>query len=426
MRAARGAVLAAFWMLWPVALQAQSAWTVDQLIARALEAHPALAEARARIAAAEGRRVQAGLRPNPTVSAGLRTEIGGMGRMTETAAVLPLDLFRRGPRIALADAGVDVAEADARRVFLATELDVRRQYGAVLAARRRADVARELESTAKSIFDLLAARAEAGAAPPLDRDLARVELERMTARRLAAEADVDAALVALARAAGIRTEPPRVTGALEPAIASPDVARLAGEAPATSVRAHPEVVAAEARIMESAAAIDRIRSEGKWDLSLSAGYVRMRNGFPLRAFDEAGELRGIQGTFNNVTAGAMVMVPLFNRNQGAVAAGMAEREAAEAAAASTILEAEADVSRTAIELRAALAVAARYRGTIVPQAVKNLETVNGRYELGRGTLFDVLQARQQLLQIQDEYTDALRRAYDAYVEAIGARGGVTR
>ena len=120
------------------------------------------------------------------------------------------------------------------------------------------------------------------------------------------------------------------------------------------------------------------------------------------------------------------MVPLFNRNQGAVAAAAAERIGAEADADDARLLARADMARAAIALRAALDVAERYRNTIVPQARRNLETIVERQQLGRGTLFDVLQARQQLLQIEDEYTGALQRAYDAYVAAIGARGGLAR
>lgn len=425
MRAAGACVLAAVWILAPDAARAQSVTTIEQLIVAALEKHPAVVEARARIAAAEGLRVQAGLRPNPSVSGMLREEIGGMDRMTDASITVPLDLFRREARVTTADAGVAVADADMRRVMLALEIDVRRSYGAVLAARRDADVARELEATARTTFDLLAARAEAGAVPTLDRDLARVELERMSARRQSADAGAAAAVIDLTRAMGLRGEAPDAAGSLEAALADPRVTALADIGP-TPAKAHPDVVAAEARIRERAAAIDRLRSEAKWDLSLSAGYVRMKSGFPFRAFDAGGTLRGIEGTFHNVTAGAMVMVPIFNRNQGAIAAAVAERAAAEAAAEGAIVAVEAQITRTAIGLRAALDVAARYRTTIVPQASKNLDVVALRYELGGGTLFDVLLARQQLLQVQQEYTDALQRAYDAYVAALGARGGATR
>jgi len=404
-----------------------SGLTAEQMVAAAFESLPSLRAARAAVAAAEARRTQAGLRPNPNASVGWRQQIGGMDRMNEVGVTLPLDLFRRGARLALADAGVRVAEADARRALLNAELEVRRQYGAALAAIRRAEVARDLEATARRTVDLLAARVEEGASPPLDRDLARVELDRMSMRVRTADAEAEAAIVDLARAIGTAPDAPlRLRATLGAFVMQPEVAALSSASAGGAIETRPDVQAAVARVREREAAIDEARSAGRWDLSVSAGYVRMRSGFPFRAFDSGGGLRDIHATFHNFTAGAMVMVPLFNRNRGAVAAAAAERIGAEADADDARLLARADMARAAIALRAALDVAERYRNTIVPQARRNLETIVERQQLGRGTLFDVLQARQQLLQIEDEYTGALQRAYDAYVAAIGARGGLAR
>lgn len=401
--------------------------TAEQMVGTAFESLPSLRAARAAVAAAEARRTQAGLRPNPNASVGWRQQIGGMDRMNEVGVTLPLDLFRRGARVALADAGVRVAEADARRALLDAELGVRHQYGATLAAVRRAEVARDLEATARRTVELLTARVDEGASPPLDRDLARVELDRMSMRVRTADADADAAVIELTRAIGAAPDAPlRLRATLEALVMQPEVAALSSASAGGAIETRPDVQAAVARVREREAAIDEARAAGRWDLSVSATYVRMRSGFPFRAFDSSGELRDIDATFHNFTAGAMVMVPLFNRNQGAVAAAAAERSGAEADVDHARLLARADMARAAIELRAALDVAKRYRSAIVPQARRNLDTIAERQQLGRGTLFDVLQARQQLLQIEDEYTGALQRAYDAYVAAIGARGGLAR
>lgn len=400
---------------------------VEQAVATALETRPSLRAARAAIAAAEGRRVQAGLRPNPTVSAGWREEIGGMDRMTELSVALPLDLFRRGARAAAADAGVAVAEAEARRAILEVEIDVRSRYGAVMEAQRSLAIGRALEEAAREMHALLARRVEEGASPALERDLARVEWERASATAALAAAQVAAALVDLRRSIGIAQPASAESGeTLEDYLARPEVAELARNAPQASIEVLPQVGAAEARVRAREAAIDQARSEGRWDLTLSAGYLRMRSGFPFRAFDGAGELRRIDATFHNASVGAMVMVPLFNRNQGAVAAAAADRDAAHAEAADIRLTADTARERAGIELRAALDVVRRYRSLVVPQASKNLDTVRQGYELGRGTLLDVLQTRQQLLMIQSEYTAALRRAYDAHVAGIATLGGLTR
>ena len=435
MRRISSAVIAIVWLASSSVLLAQTpppiafadpvnGLTIDQAIATARNNVPSLKAARAAISAAEARRAQAGLRPNPTVSTMWRREIGGMDRMNDVFVDLPLDLFRRRPRIAAAEADIGVAEAEAETVLFGAELEVRRRYGAALTAIRRVEIARELETAARQTFEVLAARAEEGAAPALDRDLARVELDRMSARVSMAEAGARAAVVDLAVAMGTAPDQTlRLRDSLEAALSQPNVRAFALDP--GRVGARPDVRAAGARVRARDASIEQARSEGRWDLSVSAGYTRMRSGFPFRAFDAAGTLSGIEATFHNLTFGAMVMVPVFNRNQGLVAAATAERTAVEAELEGARLAALAETARAATLLRAALEVVDRYRTAVVPQAVRNVDTTVQGYNLGRGTLFDVLQAREQLLRIQDEYTDALARAYEAFVSAIAARGGLT-
>lgn len=399
--------------------------TVEQAVATGLENSPSLKAAKAMVAAAEARRAQAALRSNPSVSSMWREQMGGMDRMNDVSITMPLDLFRRGARVGLADAEVSVAEAEARGALLAAEVQVRSTYGAALAAIRRLDTARAQEAAARQTYDLLAARAEEGASPPLDRDLARVEADRLSARVRLLDAGAASSLVALTRALGVTDgEALRLRAPLDAVVADPAVAALAADAAAPDRR--PDVQAALARVHARDRAIEEARSEGRWDASIVGGYTRARAGFPFRAFDAAGTLQGIDATMHNVSIGAMVMVPLFNRNQGAVAAATAERRAAEAEVEALRLSARADAAAAAIDLRAALDAAGQYKAGILPLAQHNLDTVVARYDLGRGTLFDVLQARRQLLEAQDEYTDVLRRAYDAFVAAIAARGGLTR
>ena len=86
--------------------------TVEQAVATGLENSPSLKAAKALVAAAEARRAQAALRSNPSVSSMWREQMGGMDRMNDVSITMPLDLFRRGARVGLADAEVSVAEAE--------------------------------------------------------------------------------------------------------------------------------------------------------------------------------------------------------------------------------------------------------------------------------------------------------------------------
>ena len=84
--------------------------TIAQATAMGLQQEPGLREVRTAIDAARGERQQAGRRPNPSVSAERREEMGGGDNQTMIGIELPLDLFRRPARIAVADRIVTAME----------------------------------------------------------------------------------------------------------------------------------------------------------------------------------------------------------------------------------------------------------------------------------------------------------------------------
>ena len=75
----------------------------SRTVARALDCAP-----RARTwRVARGMSLQADLRANPTLSFELRQEPGGTDNATDVGIEWPLELFRRGARVAVADGGCD-------------------------------------------------------------------------------------------------------------------------------------------------------------------------------------------------------------------------------------------------------------------------------------------------------------------------------
>jgi outer membrane protein TolC len=55
-------------------------------------------------------------------------------------------------------------------------------------------------------------------------------------------------------------------------------------------------------------------------------------------------------------------------------------------------------------------------------ARQNFEVVRQTYELGRGTLSDVLAEQRRYLEFENEYTSSLREAFDARTSLEFARG----
>jgi len=388
--------------------------SLEQAIARAIEQEPSLRAARSQMEVAQGTKMQASRRPNPSVSFERREEPGGTDNLTTVGVEWPLDLFRRGGRIAVADREVATAQlavADRERV-LAT--DVRTRYGDVLATIRDLALFDEIVAATQKQFDLLRSRVDQGASPPLERDLLDVEFRRVQAERLLQAARTETAVFELKRVLGMKADATLTVRDTFEAL----VQRESAVAPqfrdmSTSVEQRADVREAAARIETAIARIDRAQSEGRFDVSLFGNYMRMDAGFPQRGFAPDGRLERVRGQFNYWSAGAMVTIPVLNRNQGEVAVARAEQTGAVAAHDAVRLAAEAEfASARARDERAREAVNIFGAGAQA-LARQNLAVVGQSYELGRVTVFEVLAERRRYLDVERAYTETLRAAYEA-------------
>jgi cobalt-zinc-cadmium efflux system outer membrane protein len=398
--------------------------SLEQATARALADEPSLRSARTEIDAARGMRQQAELRPNPTFSLERRGEPGGTDNLTTVTAEWPLDLFRRTPRVAVADrdvAAAQLAVADRERL-LASE--VRMRYGEVLASVRALSILDELVAVTGRQHALLRARVEEGATPPLDRDLVDVELRRLEAERLLEAGKTEAALMELKRVLGMSAETTlTVRDTLEEL-----VRRQSGTgAPVNTsevLKQRPDVREAAARIEASDARIERGRADGRFDMNLVASYMRMDSGFPQRGFGPDGSLERVRGQFHYVSVGAMFRVPLLNQNQGEVAAAQAARAGAEATYQAARLTAETEVAAARARDEHAQKAVGAYGSLVQGLARRNRDVVSQSYELGRVTVFDVLTEQRRYLDVERAYTETLRAAYEARTALNRALGGV--
>ena len=387
--------------------------SLEAAIARALAQEPSLRAARSQIDVTRGIRGQASLRPNPSVSFEQREEPDGTDDQTTVGIEWPLDLFRRGPRVAVADrevAAIQFAVADRERLLRS---EVRVRYGEVLAKVRDLTVLDELVAATRRQHELLRSRVEEGATPPLERNLLDVELRRIEADRLLQAGRTDAALFELKRVLGMAADAVLAVGESLEAVVERESTSAQLADPSTVIDRRADVREASARIDVAAAKIDRAQAHGRFDMSLFANYMRTDAGFPQRGFSPDGSLERVRGLFHYVSAGATVTVPLLNRNQGEVAAARAERDSAAATYEATRLTADAELAAArARDERAREAVNA-YSGGAQMLARQNLAVVSQSYQLGRLTVFDVLAEQRRYLEVERSYTETLRAAYEA-------------
>ena len=387
--------------------------SLGDAVALALRQEPAIRATRTGIDVAVGRRQQAALRANPTATVERRGEPGGTDNQTMVGLQLPLELFRRGARISAAEREIDVMRFDVADRERLVAGDVRFRYGAALAAIRELAVLEELVGAAGKQLDVVAARAREGSVPPLERDLLDVEVRRLRADQRLQTGRVDTALLELKRVLGLAPDAPLTLSETLDALITRESALAAAPIPDNVIRARPDVRGAEARIEAADAAIRQSASEGRVDVTVFGTYMRMDAGFMQRGFGPDGHIERVRGVFNYVTGGAMIMVPLFNRNQGAIAAARAARAGAEARRDAALLQARTEAAAAATDEASARDVAAQYRDGIRPAARRNLDVVSETFALGRATVFEVLNEQRRYLEVERAYTEALRLVFEA-------------
>ncbi|WUR16069.1 TolC family protein [[Empedobacter] haloabium] len=368
---------------------AQPPLTLQAAIALATMHHPALRAAAHDAAANTAAIEQARQLPNPELSY-LREGRDPGSRTTTIQLSQPIELGgKRQARVALAQAGLDVALGERRLRQQGLRADVIAAYFDTLVAQERAALAREAAALAERSADVVARRVAAGKASPVD--AARARLVPADAR---IERDRAATALAIARQR------------LEFLVGTPLAAR-----PLASVDTEPPpVVAADA---DHAPAVRRAGSE----LALQRARADVERAARMPDLTlTVGSQRDDQLARRQAVVGVAIPLPLFNRNGGNVAA--ARERAAQAQAQLEAARLEAAMALGAAQLRQAQAraEAALLAQTVVPDARSVYESALKGFEYGKFAFLDVLDAQRTLLQARTRHLQALQEAWAARAE----------
>ena len=393
--------------------------TVAALVAEALSMHPELQAARLEIDAAGARVEQAGLRPNPTLGLGGQKAVGPDNNIT-IGLTLPLDLNgRKESRVGLAE-----RERETRRALLAERerrlrAEIRMKAGDVLAARRNLTTASELLDANRRALAVVRDRVREGAAPSIDETLQLVEANRLETSQTVLASRVEVLTLQLKTVAGLAVDAPLV---LVDELSAAPVALDMETALRRAAQERPDVRLARAEVATGSARVLKEQAEGRWDASVNVGYQRMETGFDLMGITDRGATRPIQDTFHYFGAGVSIVLPVRNRNQGNIAAAEAETRAAERRQRFVELALRQEVVSAFSQHAAARRAVEMYATGVRGVARRNLDVVRQSYELGRGSLLDVIGEQRRYLEIESGFTAVLKDAYDAEVEIERATG----
>jgi outer membrane protein, heavy metal efflux system len=389
--------------------------SVDEAVAYALSHNADLLAARKEVDAARALVKQAGLRANPMIDVERKEQINGKDNDTMIGGTLPLELGgRRSARIAVAQRELEMKErllADRERLLAAA---VKMKFGQALGELLKLAFTENLVTTTDRGYRLVAARVTEGRTAPLEQNIVLVEVNRIKSLREVGEGKVQVALLELRNLIGMAPEEPlRLRGDLNPIVEPlPSVAVVTEVA----LKERPDVQAARIAETLAEAQIEQARSEGRFDASLSAKYELMNFGFPQRGFDEAGRLVPINGRFHSVAVGVNLLLPVRNRNQGAIEAAVAEKEAATRRREFTELTVRREVASSFARYEQSMRAAEIYRVGVRDQANANLQVVRQTYELGSKTLLDFIAEQRRFIEVETSFIDSLLETYLAGVD----------
>ena len=369
--------------------------TLEELQQMALQTNPTFRQSAANIQAAEGRKKQSGSYPNPTVGyqgeqiRGGAFHGGEQGFFVQQDIVLggKLDLNRK-----MFDQELKQAETEAEEQKLRVVTNVRMSYTQALAAQQTLELRQNLSKLADDAVETSDQLANVGQADAPDVLESEVEAQQAQLAVTMAEQNQQRVWRALAAVVGNPRLPlMKVEGKLEdtPTVNADElVEKIVNESPAVRI--------AELGVKRAEAASARAKREPIPDLQLRGGM--QQNGELLAN----GRAVGLQGF-----AGVGVRIPIFDRNQGNIAAAKADEERAkrEVERVKLVLRERAasvvqnyTFSQTAVE---------RYKNQMIPRAQKAYEMYAKKYQEMAAAYPQVLIAQRTVMQLEVSYITAL-------------------
>ena len=388
---------------------------LEDLEAMALQRNPTLAQSEAAIRAAEGRRRQAGMFPNPVAGYFVEEfvfrspgETAEHGAFIEQAIPLGGKLSKARNVFAL-ERDQAVIEAEAQRLRVTNS--IRLLYYETLGAQRLVELRFNLSQLAQEAVEVTRELANVGQADRPDQLEIEIEFERADIEWLNAQNDWLRAWQMLAAMVGNPTMPPaRLAGNPEEDLAPLNETQLLD----ALLQQSPDVRVAKTSVERARAVLARERAQRVPDL-----FVRGGLGYNLERFEPVapaltGERKGLSGRLE-----VGVNVPVFNRNQGGIAAAEAELAIAEGDLNRLQLMLRSRFASSYREYRSAQQLAERYRTRVIPRAREAYQMYLANFRQMAAAYPQVLIAQRTLFQVEVEYARALVQLRE---RATGLRG----
>lgn len=381
-----------------VPLSSEQAMSLADFESIALTNNPTIQALVATTQKAAGYKLQVGLRANPTLGY-QGTQIADEGTDQHTVFIsqtlITADKLQLNRRVLNEALRHQLLQLEAQKYRVAT--DVRIKFYVALAAQQRVQLVRDFQSVADKGLELAELRKKALEGSQLDVVQAKVLKNEIDLSRQQAEVNLAASWRELAAIVGSpQMMPTFLEGALPSSEQTQDWSTLAS----TLVVSSPEYQAAQARVCQARANLDRqcVQPIPNLDFQIAAGTDNSTNSGLI-----------------NVQVGAPI--PVFNKNQGNIAAARAELARASREVERIENSIKSRIGEVSRDYDSSMAAVEKYAKDILPNAAEGMRLADLAYKAGETNFVQVLVARQS-------YFDTNLQYIAAQAQLAGARARV--
>ncbi|MFZ2447451.1 MAG: TolC family protein [Syntrophobacteraceae bacterium] len=384
------------------AVEPTGSLTLRQALSLALMRNPDLAGSSWDIRAADARRLQASLLPNPEVELEVE-DFGGVGarRGFDTAQSTfqigqMIELGgKRARRTRAAALEKDLARWDyeAKRLDVLTE--VAKNFVEVVAAQEKVALSEDLLKLSEQVFHTVSERVKAGKVSPLEETKSGVELANARMELDKAGSTLKGARKRLANKWD-QAEPgfQKAEGTLEALRPIPSAEELNG-----LIARNPDVARYVKETEQRKAAVDVEKAKRIPNITVKGGG---------RTYGETDDHAFVMSV--------SVPIPLFDRNQGGILESQAKLSKAKEESRAAVAKANTNLAQAYQELSSAYAEAVRLKDEIIPAAGLSFNSSNEGYMEGKFGFLVVLDAQRTLFESKAKYIEALSAYHKAVAE----------
>ena len=367
--------------------------TLRDAVARALFNNPKLKAFSLDIRAAEARKLQAGLLPNPEIDLEVE-EFGGTGGLagfdsSQTSIQIGqlIELAnKRSRRTHLAALEKDLAELDFKSKRLDVMSDVARAFIDVLTAQEQLSLSKELVDLSEKAYSTVAERVRAGQDSPVEETKAKIALSNTRIEFERAGKELVSARYQLAATWGSSNPGfEKVLGGFYEMSPAPSLEELAG-----LISQNPDIARWPAEKERRRAALNLEKAKSASDIKLGGG---------IQYFDD--------GDDSAFILGLSIPMPLFDRNQGNIQEAMYMLAKSEQQRKAVETDLRAGLAEASTKLSSSFSEINILKNDVLPLAKSAFDAAGQGYREGKFEYLVVLDSQRTFFEVRARYIEAL-------------------